>query len=196
VTGAVLSWSGGKESCLAPRELQRTPDVRIEALLTTMTRDFDRISMHGVRRVLLERQAERLGLPLHQILISQGATNREYETAMSEAVALWPDRGVHSVAFGDLFLADIRAYRERLLDRNDMVGRYPIWGRNTVELIRGFIGLGFRTAVVPHIDPCGENREFHTFVFDGPMFRNEVRFSFGEAVFRDSLWFRDLLPAE
>jgi uncharacterized protein (TIGR00290 family) len=218
---ALVSWSGGKDSCLALRELQRTPDIRVEALLTTVTRDFDRISMHGVRRVLLERQAASLGLPLHQVLISKGATNQEYETEMGKAFALWRDRGIDLVGFGDLFLEEIRAYRQRLLARHEMVGLYPIWGRDTAKLIREFIGLGFKTAVVcvdpalldssfvgrviddefleelpPHVDSCGENGEFHTFVFDGPMFKNAVKFSFGEVVCRDSFWFCDLLPAE
>src|SRR6202030_3640486 len=108
----------------ALRELQRTPDIRVEALLTTVTRYFDRISVHGVRRVLLERQAASLGLPLHQILISKGATNQEYETEMGKAFSAWRDRGIDLVGFGDLFLAEIRAYRQRLLARHEMVGLY------------------------------------------------------------------------
>jgi uncharacterized protein (TIGR00290 family) len=221
VEAVVLSWSGGKDSCLALRELQRTPDVRVEAMITTVTRDFDRISMHGVRRVLLERQAASLGLPLRQVLIPKGASNQEYETEMGHAFADFRDRGVASVAFGDLFLEDIRAYRQRLLSRHGLVGRYPIWGRDTATLIREFIAQGFRTAVVcvdparldpsfagrvideqfladlpSDVDPCGENGEFHTFVFDGPMFEDAVKFSFGEIVCRDSFWFCDLVPAE
>ena len=195
--------------------------MRVEALLTTVTRDFDRISMHGVRRVLLERQAASLGHPLHQILISKGATNEEYESQMGEAFAGYRDKGINSVAFGDLFLQDIRAYRQRLLAKHDMVGLYPIWGRDTSKLIGEFVGLGFKAAVVcvdpaqldptflgrvidqefleelpPHVDPCGENGEFHTFVFDGPIFREPVEFTFGEIVCRDSFWFCDLLPSE
>ena len=219
--GVLVSWSGGKDSCLALREIQKTPGLHVEALLTTVTRDFDRISMHGVRRVLLEQQAASLGLPLHQILISKGATNEEYESKMGEALSAYRDRGIDRIAFGDLFLADIRAYRQRLLAKHDMVGLYPIWGRNTSELIREFIAAGFKTALVcvdpaqldpsfvgrviddeflaqlpPGVDPCGENGEFHTFVFDGPIFRNPVKFSFGEIVCRDSYWFCDLVPAE
>jgi uncharacterized protein (TIGR00290 family) len=195
--------------------------MRVEALLTTVTRDFDRISMHGVRRVLLERQAASLGHPLHQILISKGATNEEYESQMGEAFSGYRDKGIDSVAFGDLFLQDIRAYRQRLLAKHHMIGLYPIWGRDTSKLIREFIGLGFKTAVVcvdpaqldptflgrvidqefleelpPHVDPCGENGEFHTFVFDGPIFREPVEFTFGEIVYRDSFWFCDLLPSD
>jgi uncharacterized protein (TIGR00290 family) len=221
VKGVLVSWSGGKDSCLALQEIQRAPDMRVEALLTTVTRDFDRISMHGVRRVLLERQAASLGHPLHQILISKGATNEEYESQMGEAFAGYRDKGINSVAFGDLFLQDIRAYRQRLLAKHDMVGLYPIWGRDTSKLIGEFIGLGFKAAVVcvdpaqldptflgrvidqefleelpPHVDPCGENGEFHTFVFDGPIFREPVEFTFGEIVCRDSFWFCDLLPSE
>jgi uncharacterized protein (TIGR00290 family) len=220
VEAVALSWSGGKDSCLALRELRRTPDIRVEALITTVTRDFDRISMHGVRRVLLERQAASLGLPLYQVQISKGATNQEYETEMGSAFAEFHDRGVASVAFGDLFLEDVRAYRQRLLARHSMVGRYPIWGRDTTALIKEFIAQGYRTAVVcvdpaqldpsfagrviderfladlpSNVDPCGENGEFHTFVFDGPMFEDAVKFSFGEIVCRDSFWFCDLVPA-
>jgi uncharacterized protein (TIGR00290 family) len=219
-TQVVVSWSGGKDSCLALQELQQTPDVSVAALATTLTRDFDRISMHGVRRSLLERQAASLGLPLHLVEISMGAGNEEYETAMGQAFACFREQGITSVAFGDLFLEDVRAYRERLLERHGMVGRYPVWGRDTGVLIREFIGQGFRTAVVcvdpaqldpsfagrvideqfladlpPHVDPCGENGEFHTFVFDGPIFSEPVRFSFGETVCRDAFWFCDLLPA-
>src|SRR5207245_977912 len=113
----------------------RKPNICVEALLTTVTRDFDRISMHGVRRVLLERQAASLEIPLHQILISKGATNQEYEVKMGEAFSAYRDRGIGSVAFGDLFLEEIRAYRQRLLVKHDMVGLYPIWGRDTARLI-------------------------------------------------------------
>ena len=216
-----MCWSGGKDSCLALREIQRAPNMRVEALLTTLTRDYDRISMHGVRRILLERQAASLGLPLHQILISKSATNEEYESKMGEAFSAYRAKGINSVAFGDLFLEDIRAYRQRLLAKHDMAGLYPIWGRDTSHLIREFLDVGFKTAVVcvdpaqldpsfvgrvidgeflaqlpAHVDPCGENGEFHTFVFDGPSFKDPVRLNFGEIVCRDSFWFCDLLPMD
>jgi len=217
----LVSWSGGKDSCMALREVQRTSNIRVEALLTTVTHDFDRISMHGVRRTLLERQAASLGIPLHQIFISKGANNEEYEEKMGAAFSEYRDRGINTVVFGDLFLVEIRAYRERLLAKHKMAGRYPVWGRDTAQLIRDFLALGFKSAVVcvdpaqldpsfvgrvldeellaqfpPHVDPCGENGEFHTFVFDGPIFKNPVKFSFGEIVCRDSFWFCDLLPTE
>jgi uncharacterized protein (TIGR00290 family) len=175
--------------------------------------------MHGVRRILLERQAVSLGLPLHQITISKGATNEEYEEKTGAAFAAYHARGIRSVAFGDLFLQDIRAYRERLLAKHGMTGLYPVWGRDTAKLIRDFMRQGFKTILVcvdpakldssfvgrvideeflselpPGVDPCGENGEFHTFVFDGPMFKKPVRFSRGEVVCRDSFWFCDLVP--
>lgn len=215
----VLScWSGGKDSCLALYEIQKTR--RVAGLLTTVTRDFDRISMHGVRRVLLQQQAESLGLPLHEIFISKGASNDEYEAAMGKAFESFRAQGVSEIVFGDLFLEDIRAYRDRLLARFGMSGLYPVWDRDTEGTIRTFLDLGFKTAVVcvdpkkldrsfvgrvlddqflsalpTGIDPCGENGEFHTFVFDGPIFRKPVAFSFGEIVERDSFWFADLVPA-
>jgi uncharacterized protein (TIGR00290 family) len=217
----LVSWSGGKDSCMALREVQRTSNIRVERLLTTITRDFDRISMHGVRRILLERQAASLGIPLHQIFISKGASNEEYEAKMGEAFSGYRDRGINTIVFGDLFLEEIRAYRERLVAKHKMASLYPVWGRDTSQLIRDFIALGFKTAIVCvdpakldpsfvgrvideellaqlplHVDPCGENGEFHTFVFDGPIFKNPVKFSFGRIVCRGSFWFCDLLPAE
>jgi uncharacterized protein (TIGR00290 family) len=217
----LVSWSGGKDSCMALREIQRAPGLRVETLVTTITRDYDRISMHRVRRVLLERQAANLGVPLHQIPISKGASNAEYETKMGEMFAIYRERGIDSVVFGDLFLEEIRTYRERLLAQHAMLGLFPLWKRDTLALIREFISLGFKTVIVcvdpaqldpsflgrlidedflsqlPHeVDPCGENGEFHTFVFDGPIFSNPIRFDFGEKVYRDSFWFCDLVPID
>ena len=215
----ILSWSGGKDSCLALNELLASPDFHVEALLTTVTRDYGRISMHGVRTELLERQAESLGLPLQQVLISKGATNEEYESRMAEALSAFRGRGIETVAFGDLFLEDIRAYRDRFLARLGMTGLYPIWQRHTGTAIRDFLAVGFKTIIVcvdprqldpafagrmideqllselsSTCDPCGENGEFHTFVFDGPIFDKPVRFAKGDTVCRDSFWFCDLIP--
>jgi len=214
-----MSWSGGKDSCLALYEIQRARDYRIVALLTTVTPEYDRVSVHGVRRVLLERQAASLGIPLHKVFVAKDATNREYEARMGEAFSVYRGRGIDSVVFGDLFLEDVRAYREQLLARHDMRGVYPVWLRDTTEFVREFIDLGFRAVVTcvdgkvldpsfagmmvdenflsklpAGVDPCGENGEFHTFVYDGPAFKEAVRFSVGERVERDSFWFCDLLP--
>lgn len=216
----VLSWSGGKDSCLALNELLASPEFHIEALLTTVTREYGRISMHGVRTALLERQAESLGLPLQQLFISKGATNAEYESCMAEAFSALRGRGIDTVAFGDLFLEDIKSYRDRFLAGHGMTGLYPIWHRHTGMAIRDFIAAGFKTIIVcvdprqldpsfagriideqllselsSTCDPCGENGEFHTFVFDGPIFSKPVQFVRGEIVCRDSFWFCDLVPA-
>jgi uncharacterized protein (TIGR00290 family) len=215
----IVCWSGGKDSCLALEAVRATHEVA--GLVTTLTRDFDRISMHGVRNVLLERQAEALGLPLHKVFIGKGASNDEYEAQMREAFLAFKARGITKIVFGDLFLEDIRAYRDRMLAPLGMTGLYPIWGRDTKALIEDFVARGFRTAVVcvdparlapsfagrvidkdflsdlPRaVDPCGENGEFHTFVFDGPGFGVPVPIAFGEIVMRDGFWFADLLLKE
>lgn len=218
--GSVLmSWSGGKDSCLALHDILRAQDYRVAALLTTITRDYDRISIHGVRCELLERQASSLGLPLHRILISKDATNEEYETRMGEALSVYSKQGINSIVFGDLFLEDIRAYREAFLARHNMKGLFPVWKRDTTCFIKEFIELGFKAVVTcidssvldksfagrlideafisslpAGVDPCGENGEFHSFVFDGPIFREPVSFSIGETVRRKSFWFCDLVP--
>src|SRR5260370_13161304 len=210
---ALRSWSGGKDSCLALYEIQKSSDYRVAALLTTVTRDFDRISMHGVRRVLLEKQAASLGLPLDQVLISKGATNEEYETKLIEAVSAYRNQGIDSIVFGDLFLEDIKTYRDEFLARHNLLGIYPVWMRDTTEFIKEFIELGFRAVltcvdskaldesfagrIIDHdflaslpanVDPCGENGEFHTFVFDGPNFAQPVDLCLGETVSTDGLW--------
>jgi len=217
-TPVLMSWSGGKDSCLALHDIQRARKYRVAALLTTVTRDYDRISMHGVRRVLLEKQADSLGLPLHQVLISKDATNEEYEMKMGEAFSVYSGQGIDSIVFGDLFLEDIRTYREQFLARHNMRGLFPVWKRDTGRFIKEFVALGFKAVVTcvnsqlldqsfagrmidevflsslpSHIDPCGENGEFHTFVFDGPTFARRVEFSLGEVVLRESFWFCDLV---
>lgn len=214
-----MSWSGGKDSCLALYELQRGQSYDVKALLTTVTQDYDRVSMHGVRRVLLEQQATSLGLPLRQILIQKGAANEEYERELAEALSEYKAAGIESVVFGDLFLEDVRAYRDQFLAGYGMRGVYPVWMRDTRAFVREFIALGFRAVITcvdskvldesfagmlidesflsklpAHVDPCGENGEFHTFVFDGPAFGEAVRLSVGEKVLRDGFWYCDLLP--
>ena len=215
----LMSWSGGKDSCLALYEIQKSSNYRVAALLTTITREYDRISMHGVRRVLLERQAASLGLPLHQVLISKGANNEEYEMEMAQAFSEHQQNGIDSVVFGDLFLEEIRAYRDQFLTKYRMKGLYPIWRRNTTDLLKEFIELGFKAvlscvdsktldksfagktvdedflcSLSAIVDPSGENGEFHTFVYDGPSFAHPVKFAIGETVLRDDFWFCDLVP--
>src|SRR6202047_2714267 len=204
-------WSGGKASPMALHRLQQRPDVRIVALLTTVTETYDRISMHGVRRELLVQQAQSIGLPLHEVRIPPQCVNSIYESRMEEALRLHYSAGVRIVAFGDIFLEDLRAYRERNLARIGMTALFPIWKRDTRELIRSFQAAKFRAiaacvdpkvldasfagreldaAFFRHlpaaVDPCGENGEFHPFVFDGPIFRRPVPVTVGEVVERDS----------
>ena len=215
----LLSWSGGKDSALALYEIQRTPGYAVAALLSTVTEEYDRISMHGVRRTLLEKQASSLNLPLEKVYIPPNATNGEYETRMRAVLERYVREGVQSVAFGDIFLEDLKQYREKNLAQIGMKGLFPLWRRDSGELARTFIHLGFKAVVVsvdsnlldhtfagklidedflrrlpPHVDPCGENGEFHSFVFDGPIFERTIGFRLGEVVARNSFWYCDLLP--
>ncbi|HEY4838586.1 MAG TPA: hypothetical protein VIH72_08270 [Candidatus Acidoferrales bacterium] len=217
----LFCWSGGKDSCMALHQLRREPLREVVALLTTVTEDYDRISMHGVRRNLLERQAAALGLPLEIVTIPPQCVNTEYESRMEAMLLTWKNRGVTDVAFGDIFLQDLREYREKNLARVGMNALFPVWLHPTRELVREFIALGFRAVTVcvdPKIldksfagreidadflaalpaaaDPCGENGEFHSFVYDGPGFSAPVEFTLGEKVLRDGFYFCDLLSAE
>jgi uncharacterized protein (TIGR00290 family) len=217
MTRVLVSWSGGKDSCVALHELQRSGAYEIAALMTTVTRDYERISMHGVRRELLAQQAAALGLPLHEVFIPKAASNETYEAAMAEGLAVQRGRGVETVAFGDLFLEDIRAYRDRMMAENGMTAVYPVWGRDTRAFVEDFIAAGFKAVLVcvdlaqldasfagrtidaalladlpSNVDPCGENGEFHTFVFDGPNFARPVGIAVGERVQRDGFCFCDL----
>jgi uncharacterized protein (TIGR00290 family) len=215
----LFCWSGGKDSAMALHALQSAHGHRVAALLTTVTEEYDRISMHGVRRVLLERQATSIGLPLHAVLIPPHCDNATYEERMKEALSEHLARGVQRVAFGDIFLEDLRVYRERNLEQVGMEALFPIWKRDTRELARDFLRLHFQAITVcvdPRVpdpsfagrvldesffadlplgvDPCGENGEFHTFVFDGPIFQTPICFAAGERVLRDGFCFCDLLP--
>jgi uncharacterized protein (TIGR00290 family) len=217
----LMSWSGGKDSALALREIRRGRRFDVRALLTTVTEGYDRISMHGVRRVLLEAQAAALGVPLHAVEIPQACTNDEYARRMEAALLVHREEGVRDVVFGDIFLEDVRRYREENLAAAGMRAHFPLWGRETAALARAFVRDGFRAVTVcvdgeqldrrflgrtvdaefladlpPAADPCGENGEFHTFVSDGPGFRCAVEYTVGEEVLREGrFWYRDLLPA-
>ncbi|MBX5477095.1 MAG: diphthine--ammonia ligase [Clostridia bacterium] len=215
---AVVAWSGGKDSSLALWEARRQ-GWPVAGLLTTVTQPYDRISMHGVRAALLAAQADALGLPCTRVEIPSNCTNEMYEERMGQALARLREAGVDGVVFGDLFLKDIRAYRERQMEGSGLCPHFPLWGRDTTALAREFLAAGFRAVVVtvdPNrlapsfagreydeafladlpagVDPCGENGEFHTFVYDGPIFRRRIAVHRGGVVERDGFVFADLLP--
>jgi uncharacterized protein (TIGR00290 family) len=216
----LVSWSGGKDSAMALAEILKGGQYEAAALLTTVTKDYDRISMHGVRRALLHKQAESLGLTLEEVFITKGASNAEYESTMAKVLSKYCDVGVSAVAFGDIFLEDLRQYREEKLALLNMHAIFPIWKRDTTQLAREFIGSRFKgittcvdTKVLgeefvgriideaflsdlpPGVDPCGENGEYHSFVYDAPIFRKRVDFTIGEKVLRDErFYFCDLVP--
>ncbi len=218
-TGTALAWSGGKDSALALWAL-REEEVMPAALLTTVTEEYERVSMHGVRRSLVRRQAAATGLPLVEIEIPPGCSNDVYESRMAAAFASAELAAVAEVAFGDLFLEDIRAYRESRLAAAGRRARFPLWGSDTAALARRFLAAGFRAIVVcvdpraiapsfagrdyderlladlpAGVDPCGENGEFHTFVTAGPVLATPVACRRGEVVERDGFVFADLLEA-
>jgi uncharacterized protein (TIGR00290 family) len=208
----VLAWSGGKDSSLALAALQTDPTIEVVALLTTVTRDYDRISMHGVRRSILEAQMSSLGLPLVEATIPALASNDLYEKAFASALAALqhqrPD--VRHLAFGDLFLTDVRAYRERMLEPLGWTPVFPLWGRDTTQLARQFVDQGYRAMLTcvdttqlgaefagrefdgalldelpDTVDPCGERGEFHTCVYDGPIFHRPLALERRERIRRD-----------
>jgi uncharacterized protein (TIGR00290 family) len=218
----ILSWSGGKDSALTLYELQKIGGYEISALLTTVTEGYNRISMHGVHRTLLEQQAASLGFPLEEVFISKNTSNEEYEAKMREVLERCLAAGVSSVVFGDIFLEGVREYREDNLSRIEMKGIFPLWGRNTTEVARTFIGLGFQAVTTcvdsnaldkgfvgrifneqflselpATVDPCGENGEFHSFVYDGPIFKERILHTKGEIVLRDNrFYYCDLKPVQ
>ena len=218
----LLSWSGGKDSALALQALRADPQIEVAGLLTSVTRDYERISVHGVRRSLLDRQAERLRLPLFTIELNPVTTNDAYEKAFLSALERVRRElpAVTAIAFGDLFLANVRAYRERLLESTGFEPMFPIWGVDTAELARRFVRDGFAARIVcvdttqldgsfahrvfddslladlpTGVDPCGERGEFHTFVSDGPGYDGPVEYTVGETVLRDERFaYGDLIP--
>ena len=215
----IFAWSGGKDSAISLYEIQKSKRYKIVSLLTTITKDYDRVSMHGVPRTLVEQQAYSLGLPIEEVFISKSSSNEEYDSKMREILTRFKQAGVSSVFFGDVFLAGVRKYREDNLSKLGMKGIFPIWRRDTAELTRSFIALGFQAVITcvdsrfldksfvgrmldkhflaelpPNVDPGGENGEFHSFVFDGPIFNERISYKLGERVLRDSFYFCDLLP--
>jgi uncharacterized protein (TIGR00290 family) len=216
----IVAWSGGKDSALALYEVLNSDSYEVLELLTTVTKDYARISIHGVRRVLLEQQAKALRIPLEEMFITKGASDAEYESELLKVLGRHQANGVFSVVFGDIFLEDVRKYRKRILEKVGMNGIFPLWKKDTKDLARTFINLGFKAIITSidsnvlgkdfvgreydeqflsdlpaNVDPCGENGEFHSFVYDGPLFCERIGFKKGEIVLRDNrFYYCDLLP--
>lgn len=216
----ILSWSSGKDSAWALHLLRQMPDVQVVGLLTTINEAFDRVAMHGVRRSLVEAQAQAVGLPIHTVEIPNPCPNDVYEARMAAFIDSAVADRVEAIAFGDLFLEDLRAYRESRLQGTGITPLFPLWQADTRKLAEDMIsaGLGahvvsldlrvmprdligrrydeaFLAALPPGVDPCGENGEFHTFVHSGPMFSRELRLELGDIVERDGFAFVDVTPA-
>lgn len=214
-----MSWSSGKDSAFALYQLLARPDIEVTGLLTTVTEDYNRVSMHAVREDLLELQAKALGLPLHKVKIPSKCTNEIYEERMKEAIKEAKKLQVTHMAFGDLFLEDIRNYRIDKLKDSGIEPLFPLWNYPTKKLANEMIKSGLKAVVtcidpkvIPesfagrkfdasfladlpsHVDPCGENGEFHTFVYDGPMFRRPIAIEVGETTLREGFIFTDVLP--
>lgn len=228
---AYFNWSGGKDSSLALYHVLQQAQFDIRYLLTTFNQEVNRISMHGVRNELLIAQAEALNIPSKPVFLPASSDMSAYENAMNQAIQEIREEGISDCFFGDIFLEDLRTYREQKLKEVQISAHFPLWKRNTKELVHEFIDLGFKTVVVcvdssklskdfvgrvidlqflddlpENVDPCGENGEFHTFVFDGPIFKNTIRFEFGEKVLKTypaknthgeeieyGFWFQDLI---
>ncbi|HYX89994.1 MAG TPA: diphthine--ammonia ligase [Myxococcaceae bacterium] len=217
---AIASWSSGKDSAFALHESLRSGEFEIVGILTTVTEAYQRVAMHGVRTELLDRQADALGLPCIKVPIPSPCPNDVYEREMSQVMDRLRAEGVTAMIFGDLFLEDIRAYREARLREAGFQGVFPLWKRDTRALAREMVASGLQarlTCIDPRkldpsyagrlfdhtllhslpsdVDPCGENGEFHTLVTHGPMFREPIEVVVGEIVTRDGFVFADILPA-
>ena len=216
----LFCWSGGKDSALAFYEAEKSGNYDIFTLLTTVTKDYDRISMHGVRVELLQRQAASIGINLIKVFISRKSSNQEYESRLRGALEECKQKNTFRVAFGDIFLEDLRKYRVDKLREVELEAIFPLWKISTKELASRFINLGFKAVIscvdskvlgkefvgkdfdkeflskLPDsVDPCGENGEFHSFVYDGPVFKEKIPHKLGEIVLRDErFYFCDLIP--
>jgi uncharacterized protein (TIGR00290 family) len=220
VPSAWMSWSSGKDSFFALECVRRERSADVRGLLVTVNAEADRVAMHAVRRALLETQAGRLGLPLHVVEIPSPCSNSVYEARMSEAMTTARAAGVEQIVFGDLFLQDVREYRERNLASTGITPVFPLWDRPTAVLARDMLAEGVRAVLTcidpkvlpaefcgrhydealladlpPNVDPCGERGEFHTFVWDGPGFSAPIDIEVGETVHRDGFVFSDVMVA-
>lgn len=203
----IFNWSGGKDSTLALHYALQDPTLEIRYLVTTVTEQYNRVSMHGVRETLLIKQAESIGIPLYQIRLGEMPDMETYDNTMRTHLSKFKAEGITHSIFGDIFLEDLRKYRESKLAEIGLKAIFPLWHKNTRDLISEFIKLNYKTIIVctqenlkdncgkiisedlidqlpSEIDPCGENGEFHTFAFEGPIFRNKIPFTIGEQVFR------------
>jgi uncharacterized protein (TIGR00290 family) len=234
---ALFSWSGGKDSAYCLHKVLEEGLFEVAYLLTTINDKFKRVSMHGVRETLLERQAEAIGIPLLKVGITE-SSNEAYEKKMEAVLLKAQSEGIHHVIFGDIFLEDLKAYREQNLAKLDMKAIFPLWKRDTEKLLEDFIGKGFQSVICctndgflgvewlgreidrsfkeqlpASVDPCGENGEYHSFCYNGPLFKKKVRFTLGEKVYKaleiktasgssapadatKGFWFCDLLPVK
>ena len=216
----IVAWSGGKDSTLALYEILNAKSYEVLELLTTVTKDYDRVSIHGVLHVLLEQQAKALGFPLEKMFIPKGVSDAEYERILLKALNRCRTNGVFFVVFGDIFLEDVRKYREGILSKVGLKGIFPLWKKDTNQLASAFIDLGFKAVItcvdskslgkdfvgrefdrqfladLPfNVDLCGENGEFHSFVYDGPIFSERIFFTKGEVVLRENrFYYCDLVP--
>jgi uncharacterized protein (TIGR00290 family) len=215
---ALVSWSSGKDSAWALHLIRH--EVEVVGLVTTVNEAFDRVAMHGVRRALLQAQTDSLGLPLWIVPLPWPCSNEQYEGIMAALCRRAASAGIDAVVFGDLYLADVREYRERQLRGTGIEPLFPLWHKPTGELARAMIAAGLRAKVVcldpkvlpvsfagrdfdsaflsdlpAGVDPCGEKGEFHSFVYDGPVFRNPIPVSVGEVCERDGFVFADLCHA-
>ncbi len=208
MVASIFNWSGGKDSTLALHQVLQDQDFDVRYLLTTVNQTYNRVSMHGVRESLLIQQAESLGIPLYQLRLPESPDMATYEQEMHRHMTIFKAEGITHSIFGDLFLEDLKVYRETKLAEIGIIAEFPLWKRNTTAVLKEFISLGYKTVVVcaqqgledfcgrtidesfladlpEGIDPCGENGEFHTFVFDGPLFKRPVEFTLGEKVFKN-----------
>lgn len=219
LTKVALSWSSGKDSAWTLHVLRQQPDIQIAALITTFNAEADRVAMHAVRRVLVEAQAERTGIPLWAVELPWPCSNSQYEERMSAVCQRACAEGITAVAFGDLFLQEVRDYRERQLHGSGLEPLFPLWRIPTQQLGRDMIAAGVKARITcvdpkklsksfagrdydrqllqelpPEADPCGENGEFHTFVYDAPVFSRPIAVRAGEVIERDGFVFADLIP--
>lgn len=226
---ALFNWSGGKDSTLALHRVLEEKELAVNYLLTTLSDAYNRVSMHGVREELLVAQAESIGIPLYQVRLAESPQMDEYEKTMELHLNKLKLEGITTSVFGDIFLEDLKIYREKKLSEIGMEAVFPLWKKDTSAILKEFLALGYKTVVVcaqrgletfcgrvidekfiddlpEGIDPCGENGEFHTFVFDGPLFKHPVGFVTGEKVYKTyaspsgstdepaGYWYIDLVP--